>query len=197
MQARSYWILVSVYVVVLLSAQSFLGYGIDLFKATWGEVALNRTAYVLVAIGGLLMVVLGARLWRLTTFRDRCLIALSVTLYGVGTMSARFPQERLHYVGYGLLAGLLYAGWSNPESASSQEANQNPAWIRPAFLALIVGSGIGLLDELLQILWPRRYFDWEDVRINVLAVAVGVLVAIPVVNALQRQTDRDPRGRRG
>jgi hypothetical protein len=191
MQPRSFWILVTLYVVVLLSAQSFLGYGIDFFKATWGEAALNRTAYVLVASGGLFMVVLGTRLWRLTTVRDRCLIALSLLLYAAGTMTARFPQERLHYVGYGLLAGLLYAGWKNPASASREEPARRPAWIRPVLLALVVGSAIGFLDELLQILWPRRYFDWEDVRINIVAVAVGVLVAIPLVNALQRQRQID------
>jgi len=191
MRARSYWVLVTLYVVVLLSAQSFLGYGIDFFKETWGEAALNRTAYALVAIGGLIMVVLGARLWRLTTVCDRWLIVLSMLMYAAGTMTARFPQERLHYVGYGLLAGLLYAGWKNTASVSIEETAQHPGWIRPAFLALVVGSAIGLLDELLQILWPRRYFDWADVRINVLAVAVGVLVAVPVVNALQRQRQID------
>ncbi len=189
MQARTYWVLVSSYVVVLLLAQSFLGYGIDFFKETWGEVALSRTAYVLVAIGGLIIVILGARLWRLTTVRDRWLIALSVTLYGIGTMTARFPQERLHYVGYGLLAGLLYAGWKEPADTLSPAPGKHPAWLQPALLTLFVGSAIGLLDELLQILWPRRYFDWADVQINVLAVAVGILVAIPVVNALQRQRE--------
>ena len=200
MRDRSYWILVSVYVVVLISAQSFLGYGIDFFKETWGEVALNRTAYVLVALGGLTMVILGARLWRLTTFRDRCLIALSLALYGVGTMSARFPQERLHYVGYGVLASLLYAGWKNPARISPREPEQHPEWARPAALTLVVGGAIGFLDELLQILWPRRYFDWEDVRINILAVAVGILgnrsfqtvdgLAVPSVKEQRQAVER-------
>ncbi len=187
MRARSYWILVTVYVVVLLSVQPFLGYGIDFFKETWGEAALDRTAYALVALGGLVVVVLGARLWRLTTVLDRWLIASSMLIYAAGTMTARFPQERLHYVGYGLLAGFLYAGWKGTASDSSEEQAGHSGWIRPALLALVVGSAIGLLDELLQILWPRRYFDWEDVQINVMAVVVGVLVAIPVVNALQRR----------
>ena len=190
MQTRSYWILVTIYVVVLLSAQSFLGYGIDLFKETWGATALSRTAYALVALTGLVVVILGARLWRLTTVRDRWLIAASLLIYGAGTMAARFPQERLHYVGYGLLAGLLYAGWRGTASDSTgEQGERHPRWIRPALLAFVVGSAIGLLDELLQILWPRRYFDWEDVQINVLSVIVGVLVAIPVVNALQRRRD--------
>lgn len=184
---KPYWTLVFAYVVLLLSAQSFLGYGIDFFKETWGETALNRTAYVLVALGGLVVLAFGSRLWRLTTTRDRWLIALSLSLYAVGTMTARFPQERLHYVGYGLLAGLLYAGWRGPAGVSAEADAEHSPWIRPALLALVVGSAIGLLDELLQILWPRRYFDWADVAINVLAVAVGVLVAVPVVNALLRQ----------
>jgi len=186
MRTRSYWALVTAYVVVLLSAQSFLGYGIDVFKETWGEAALNRTAYALVALGGLVVMVLGARLWRFTTVPERCLIALSMLIYMAGTMAARFPQERLHFVGYGLMAGLLYAGWIGTAGSPDEPVGQ-PGWIGPAFLALVTGSAIGLLDELLQILWPRRYFDWADVGINVLSVAVGLLAAIPVVSALQRQ----------
>jgi VanZ family protein len=104
-------------------------------------------------------------------------------LYGLGTLTARFPQERLHYLGYGLLAGLLYAGWRGVASAAAATTAGGSEWLRPALLTVLVGSGIGLLDELLQILWPRRYFDWADVLINVLSVAVGVIVAIPVVSA--------------
>jgi hypothetical protein len=183
---RSYWILVLVYVVVLLSVQPFLGYGIDFFKETWGEAALNRTAYVLVAFGAIIMVAIGSHLWRRTTARDRGLIVVSLLLYVAGTLTARFPQERLHYLGYGLLAGLLYAGWKGAAGAPTATIAGRKEWLRPALLAILVGSAIGLLDELLQILWPRRYFDWADVSINVLSVAVGVMVAIPVVNALLR-----------
>ncbi|MCH2279365.1 MAG: VanZ family protein [Vicinamibacterales bacterium] len=56
-------------------------------------------------------------------------------------------------------------------------------WASGVFLA---GSSIGLLDELLQIIWPRRYFDWADVGMNVVAVGLGLLVAIPTWSALNR-----------
>jgi hypothetical protein len=50
----------------------------------------------------------------------------------------------------------------------------------------LAGSSIGFLDELLQIIWPRRYFDWADVGMNVVAVGLGLLVAIPTWSALNR-----------
>jgi hypothetical protein len=184
--SKSYWVLVIVYVVVLLVAQSFMGYGIDIFKETWGEAALNRTAYVLVGLGALVVVVFGFRLWKLTTAGEKWLIAFSLLLYAAGTLTARFPQERLHYTGYGLMAALLYAGWKGTEAAPTNARSDNGGWLRPALLAFVTGSAIGLLDEVLQIFWPRRYFDWADVGINAISVAVGVMIAIPVVNALLR-----------
>jgi VanZ family protein len=57
----------------------------------------------------------------------------------------------------------------------------------PPIAAFLVGASIGLIDELLQIAWPRRYFDWADVAINGLSVGLGLLVAIPLWRALQRR----------
>jgi hypothetical protein len=57
----------------------------------------------------------------------------------------------------------------------------------PALLAFVLGSLIGYADELLQILWPRRYFDWADVGMNIAAVGLRLLVAVPA----RRATGRD------
>ena len=117
-------------------------------------------------------------------------MAAALAVYGLGTLSARNPQERLHYLGYGLLAVLLYIGFARDPSRrrASQQAVAPGGFLVPALAALVVGSGIGMLDELLQIPWPRRYFDWADVGINVLSVGLGLLVAIPVWSALERRS---------
>ena len=61
-----------------------------------------------------------------------------------------------------------------------------PAVLIPRPETEILVEGRGHREVVTLQLLP----DWADVEINVLAVAVGVLVAIPVVNALTRQRQR-------
>ena len=115
------------------------------------------------------------------------MIGVALMLYGVGTFSARNPQERLHYLGYGLLAMLLYVGFVRLFETDKERGGGSV--FAPAAAALVVGSLVGYADELLQIIWPRRYFDWADVGMNIVAVGLGLLVAIPVWNALRRERE--------
>lgn len=180
--ARCYWTGAGIYVVALLLTQSVMGLGIDKFKELWGVPALEVVAYIIVAAGAAGVVWAGWKVWARCAVSERAWIAAALVAYGVGTFSARAPQERLHYLGYGLLAMLLYVGFARDRG----EPGKRPALI-PALSTLVVGSLIGFADELLQILWPRRYFDWADIRMNVVAVALGLLVAVPVWSALHRE----------
>ena len=178
------------YIVVLLSIQSAMGYGIDKFKDLWGESALGVVAYLIAGSGAFVVVWLGWTVWARCSFAEKVWIGFGLLLYGVGTLNARYPQERLHYLGYGLLAILLYVGFARDRAASDGLASdgRQPVLL-PAVAAFVVGCLVGFADELLQILWPRRYFDWADVSMNVAAAALGVLVAIPLWNALRREPD--------
>ncbi len=180
--ARRYWTGAGIYVVVLLLTQSVMGLGIDKFKELWGVRALEVVAYIIVAAGASGVVWVGWKVRARCTVSERLWIAVALVAYGVGTFSARAPQERLHYLGYGLLAMLLYVGFARDRG----EPVKGPALV-PALSALLVGSLVGFADELLQILWPRRYFDWADIGMNVVAVALGLLVVIPVWSALNRE----------
>lgn len=171
--SRGYWTTVGAYTVGMLLIQSFMGYGIDWFKANLGEALLDATAYGLVGIGAVAGVAVGWRLWPRTRTLERLWLGGALLLYGAGTLTARYPQERLHYLGYGILAWLVYFGLAGRTRHAV------------VFTAL-GGSAVGLLDELLQIVWPRRYFDWADVGMNVLSVLLGLLAAIPAWRASRR-----------
>ncbi|MFQ5742778.1 MAG: VanZ family protein [Acidobacteriota bacterium] len=212
----AYWFTVVVYVVLLLSLQSFMGLGVDRFKALWGETALDRTAATLVVLGAVSVFFLGLGLWSLTTWMERVWLLLALSIYAFGTVTARVPQERLHYLGYGLLAGLFYFGrapqayltirrgdrasatpsaqvYPCPQQEGDEKCGlRDGAWILPAVATLFAGGSVGLLDEVLQIWWPRRYFDWDDVLINVVSVTLGLLVAIPAYNAMLRRRPGGP-----
>lgn len=183
-----YWTGVGVYIVLLLTVQSVMGLGIDKFKELWGITALEVVAYAIVAIGATGVAWTGWKLWERCRAGERAWIGLALLLYGAGTLSARSPQERLHYLGYGILAAALYFGFARDRArpTATLPSSSSRAFL-PAAAALLAGGLIGYADELLQILWPRRYFDWVDVGMNVVSVALGLLVAIPVWNALRRE----------
>ena len=180
---RRYWTSVAAYVVILLTTQSVMGLGIDKFKELWGVATLELVAYLVVAAGGAGVVWVLWKVWARCSVAERAWIGVALLFYGVGTLSARNPQERLHYLGYGLLAMLLYVGFARRDETDAEPVG-GAAWASAA--ALVAGSFVGFADELLQIVWPRRYFDWADVLMNIVAVGLGLLVAVPVWNALQR-----------
>lgn len=175
-----YWPAVVGYVLALLAVQPFLGYGVDWWKETLGETSLEVTAYVAVAVGAGAILAVAARVAARTRAVERLWLVVALALYGAGTMTAGAPQERLHYLGYGLMAAMFYVGLRDHTASLTVS--------RHAFAgALVGGSAIGLLDECLQIAWPRRYFDWKDVGMNALAVLLGLLVTIPAYRAAGRR----------
>jgi|TARA_B100000959_G_scaffold281382_1_gene345313 hypothetical protein len=180
--ARQYWWGVTLYIVVLLLSQSMMGLGIDKFKELWGVSALEVVSYSIVVLGA---AGVGWAVWKVLarcTTGERVWILIALVAYGIGTWAARSPQERLHYLGYGLLAILLHRGFARSHTKSGGRST-----LVLVSGALLVGSSIGFLDELLQIVWPRRYFDWADVGMNIVAVALGLLVAVPTWSALNRE----------
>lgn len=174
----SWWAFVAAYVVALFAAQPRLGFAVDAFKARWGDAALERTVWVAAGLAAAVLVGALVRLWRVARPAERLLVLAGVGLYGIGVLALEIPQERLHYVEYGVLAGLLYVGL---------ESRPGWRWPKAALVALLVTSGLGYLDEVLQgRFWERRYFDWADVALNVRAAALGILVAVPMFRAARR-----------
>jgi hypothetical protein len=135
---------------------------------------------------------LGYVLFKIRTFTPVALVCLALLLrlyYLEFTTLVTYPEERLHFLEYGLLALLLYKMFS---------IDFKGIW--PYLLALVVGSLIGYGDELVQHCTKflpavfrflgitsvdpnsfRRYFGWEDVRINILGVIYGLVLLITVL----------------
>lgn len=179
--ARRAWGAVGGYVFLLLAVQPRLGFAVDAFKARWGERTLDRTAYLVAAAAALALALAGARWWRLTTAGERAAAAAALLAYAWGVAALEVPQERLHYLEYGLLAALVYRAVEPMPPAGARPR------AAPLVAAALVTGGIGLLDEILQgWLWARRYFDWADVWLNLRAGALGLLVAVPARAARRR-----------
>lgn len=174
-----WWGLVVVYVFGLLAVQPFLGFAVDAFKARWGEAALERTVWVAAALAAAAVLAGLAWFWGAARPLERVLVIAGLALYAVGVAVLEIPQERLHYVEYGMLSGLVYAGL---------QAREGRGRARAAAVAFLVAAGLGTVDEVLQgRLWERRYFDWRDVALNARAAALGILLAMPMLRVWQRR----------
>jgi hypothetical protein len=169
--------------VALFAVQPYLGFWVDAIKERWGDGAL---ATAVTAVGGLFAVLVAAyalRLLKAATAAERAALVAAAVLYVLGVTALEIPQERLHYVEYGVLAALVFLGL--------QGGRRSGAW-RSAALAIAIVAAIGWLDEALQgALWERRYFDWRDVELNLRAAALGVLATVPLWSAQRRQRRGD------
>lgn len=177
--SRRWWLVVVGYVVVLFGVQPWLGFAVDAAKARWGTQAF-AAAVTAAAIGaGVVLVLVAIPMLRRASRIELAALALAAALYALGIAALEIPQERLHYVEYGLLAAMLFAGMAPGDDA------QGP-W-RAALLAVVSTAAIGWLDEVVQgAFWERRYFDWRDVELNARAAVLGVLAGVPLHRAWRR-----------
>jgi hypothetical protein len=105
-----------------------------------------------------------SRSWRVLVALVGCAVAYAAVIWPM-----KMPEEKLHFIQYGLLALLADqaapTGWSPPRRFVS--------------CALFVAAA-GWVDELIQALLPNRYYDLRDVGFNALAglLALGSLALV-------------------
>lgn len=155
------WTLLILFTVPL--ARNLQGY----VSEHWGSATFT---YVVLACIALAAAWGAGFLWRNRTRRPLtawlCLAGVAGAFVWFTLRSRACPEEALHFVEYGVLGALLYYALSFHLRDAS------------AYLAAVLLAGMaGLLDESLQWIIPRRYFDFRDIRFNLLA-AVLVQVAI-------------------
>jgi hypothetical protein len=93
------------------------------------------------------------------------------------------PEESLHFVQYGVLSMLLFR-------ALHHRVRDPSVYIAAAML----GTMFGILDELIQWMVPRRFFDYRDIGINVMAV---LLVQLAIAVGIRPPSVRRPFSRPG
>ncbi len=83
--------------------------------------------------------------------------------YFLGMTLLSIPEERLHFIEYGVLVFLIYRAlvldFKNGQSY---------------FAAFVITSFVGLGDEGIQYLLPNRYYQLKDVCLNSASAALGL-----------------------
>ena len=108
--------------------------------------------------------------WRYrTTDKKRMVLRgfLIISLLAVTLLIKAMPEERLHFLTYGLLGWLIC--WTIEAHPSAQPGKQYD-WLLPCLLAWLAGT----VDELIQWWLPVRVFDIRDIIFNGVAGMLGI-----------------------
>lgn len=119
--------------------------------------------FAAVAVGGVLALL---RLPTLRSGRSLAGMVAVIAAYSAVTLSMNSPEERLHFIEYGVVALLAFA-------------SMPPGWAagRRFLAAALFTVAAGWIDEGIQALLPERYYDLRDVAFNAAAggMALGAL----------------------
>jgi hypothetical protein len=87
------------------------------------------------------------------------------------------PEERLHFLEYGVVASLVYLALRERRAKLTETgvgASDRVARLPPFATAVVFTGIIGWLDEGIQAVLPNRVYDLRDVTFNAAAALVSV-----------------------
>ena len=108
-------------------------------------------------------------------WRFAALAAIATTYAAILAMVELTPAEKLHFLYYGFLAVLVYRALELDLTGGGL-----------IITTVIVVAVIGLGDEVLQGIIPRRFFEWKDVGLNAIS---GLLATALIVTFRPRTED--------
>ncbi len=151
----------------------------------------NLLRVTVVAIFALVLAVILTRLLRRRPGRrELALLALLGLVYLGVLASTERAEERIHFLQYGVLGGLIYEALLerrrrlSPQRFSSAVASP---WRWPGPSAVLLTSLCGWGDEGIQAILPNRFYDLRDVGLNI----AGGLLAVVSMALLTRARQRD------
>ena len=95
------------------------------------------------------------------------ILALSLLFFAL--LSARDPEDLIHFVQYTILSSLIFGTLF----VGGREG-------KACFMAFLLTFLVGWLDEMLQPLVPGRGFEWHDLLTNSLAALFGLIFSVIV-----------------
>ena len=103
------------------------------------------------------------------------LIFLLVLIYLAGFMILEIPEEKIHFIEYGVLAFLVFRAVSIDYKG-----------FKAYGLAFVITSLLGWGDEGIQYLLPNRYYQLKDVLLNSMSGAMGLFFTFVIHRERQR-----------
>lgn len=109
-----------------------------------------------------------------------------LAVYLMVMLRMTLPEERSHIIEYSILALLIF-------EALRERATHRPSIKYPALSAIGITTGLGILDESIQLFVPGRVFDPFDMFFNFIAsvLAIGGSVILQRVRAWTLKINRN------
>ena len=120
-------------------------------------------------------------------------LATAALVYAPIFLFIHLPEERLHYLEYGLFCGFVHAALMerrNNKPLPDDLGSLKRVVLAPWSLALVITMGAGWLDEGIQAILPNRYYDLRDVAFN-FSAGILYLVAWSIVDGVEEVGSAD------
>ena len=113
-------------------------------------------------------------------------LLVSSAVFFSAVQMAGLPEEKLHFLEYGLLGAMLLT--ATRERALRLGKRGSSALWSSALVAAVLASLAGWGDEGIQAVLPNRYYDVRDILWN--SLGSGMVIAALVAASMARDFDR-------
>jgi hypothetical protein len=134
---------------------------------------LRDSGWMRITVGSCFSLAGAFMLWLVFRERSRRTVRAALTLLGIGALYAVVilpmgsPEEKIHFIEYGVVGLLAYDSF------------------RRYWAALLFVVAAGWIDEGIQALLPSRYYDLRDVAFNAGAGALALIARYALVYELR------------
>ncbi len=181
---RKLWVLAFLWLAAVYASLDYVRAPTELLRER-NLLRLTVAFLFLVAAAWILRALLRRRPGR----REVAAMVLCGAAYLVAFLVTERAEERVHFLEYGLFAGLVYTALLERRARREELAPgaAGIARLRPAASAIVLTGLAGWGDEGIQAILPERVYELRDVGLNFVA---GVLtVAAMALLAAARQRD--------
>ncbi len=135
------------------------------FTARWDRALIGYAVIAVVVVTAVTVLVMLRRLASRPSPATAAWLTVIAAVYTWWAVSLRrVPEEALHLLEYGVLGVLLYRAL-RPRIAD----------VTVYLVAALIGIFVGTVDEVIQWITPRRFFDFRDIFLNSGSCALALL----------------------
>ncbi|RLJ70441.1 VanZ like protein [Hydrogenivirga caldilitoris] len=161
MSSKKLWIIITLYIVFIYTTLPLARLFLNALYNTLGKTTLSLFTNLVLA-GIFFYVVL--KLYRRKGKRALIYTLAGTLLLGFIVTSLERPEERIHFLEYGVLGFLFVKAFNSTD-------------FRALTVSVLLASGVGVLDEVIQGFLPNRVGDIRDAFMNVAGGFLGVWFA--------------------
>jgi len=158
-EKKKLWIMIGIYIILIYLTLPLMRIVVNTLKDFLGLEIYKIFVDVVLFSAGITAIFLTVRKgWNTFLY-----MLIPIGILGVISLFVSIPDEKIHFVQYGLLGALVVL------------ALPDLSWLNLLFAFFFV-SLVGTIDEGIQWLLPNRFGDWRDVSFNIIGGIFGLWI---------------------